>query len=85
MTSDADTSRKRGRPATGTDPMLSFRSPPDITAAIDAAAAKAEGGPSRSEMIRRIVTDWLSERGFLTGAAGEEGVRPEDLNSSNDD
>lgn len=45
--------------------MLTFRSPPDLTAAIEAAAGDADGLPSRSEMIRRIVTDWLQKRGYL--------------------
>lgn len=54
---------KRGRPATGKDPMVGFRSPAELTVALDAAAQAQDGQPSRSELIRRIVTDWLRERG----------------------
>jgi hypothetical protein len=60
-----DIPKKRGRPATGKDPMLTFRSPPDLTAGIDAAVAREAGKPTRSEMIRRIVRGWLIERGLL--------------------
>ncbi|MFN3686748.1 ribbon-helix-helix protein, CopG family [Salinarimonas sp.] len=59
------TPKKRGRPATGTDPHLSFRSPPEVTEAIERAAKAQTDTPSRSEMIRRIVTEWLRERGHL--------------------
>ncbi|MGJ3264662.1 MAG: hypothetical protein ACFE0R_15650 [Salinarimonas sp.] len=62
------TPKKRGRPATGTDPHLSFRSPPAVTRALGRAAKAVTDAPSRSEMIRRIVTQWLEERGHL----GEE-------------
>ena len=61
------TPKKRGRPATGTDPHLSFRSPPAVTRALERAAAAEEDRPSRSEMIRRIVMDWLREKGHLEG------------------
>jgi hypothetical protein len=33
--------------------------------AIETAATVEEDKPSRSEMIRRIVTDWLRQRGYL--------------------
>jgi len=49
--------KKRGRPATGKDPMLSFRSPPELTARIDAYAER-EGLP-RSGAIRRLVEKGL--------------------------
>src|SRR5688572_27427573 len=58
--------KKRGRPSTGgRDPHVGFRSPAEITAAIDAAASAEPDAPSRSEMIRRIVTDWLGTKGLL--------------------
>ena len=63
--------------------MLSFRSPPEITAAIEAAAAANPDTPTRSEMIRRIVVEWLRERGYLPPAA-DEALRPDQLNSAND-
>lgn len=61
----SDKPKKRGRPATGRDPMIGLRVPSDFTAALDAAAAAQKDAPSRSELIRRIVTDWLKRREFL--------------------
>jgi len=57
--------RKRGRPATGLNPMVGFRAATKLTSAIDAAAEDDADKPSRSEKIRRIVTEWLVERGYL--------------------
>ncbi|WP_110375626.1 ribbon-helix-helix protein, CopG family [Chelatococcus asaccharovorans] len=45
--------------------MIGLRSSPDFTAAIDKAAAAESDNPSRSEMIRRIVAEWLRQKGFL--------------------
>ncbi|HMO28595.1 MAG TPA: ribbon-helix-helix protein, CopG family [Enterovirga sp.] len=39
--------------------------PPEMTAALDAAAAAEDDKPSRSELIRRIVTEWLKAKGML--------------------
>jgi len=47
--------KKRGRPATGKDPLLAFRAPPELTERIDAWAAKQKDAPSRSEAIRRLL------------------------------
>jgi Ribbon-helix-helix protein, copG family len=65
MKSISDIPKKRGpgRPATGRDPMLTFRSPAELTAALDE-AAKAEG-LSRGKVIRRAVAEWLRAKGFL--------------------
>jgi Arc/MetJ-type ribon-helix-helix transcriptional regulator len=53
--------KKRGRPATGRDPMLNFRSPPDLTARIDAwVDQQSEPRPSRSEAIRQLVEKSLA-------------------------
>jgi hypothetical protein len=57
--------KKRGRPATGKDPMLTFRAPPETIAALDAAASADAEAPSRSELVRRIVADWLRSHGYL--------------------
>jgi hypothetical protein len=48
-------SKKRGRPMTGKDPMIGARFDPSTAAAIDAWAAKAGDSVSRSEAIRRLV------------------------------
>lgn len=45
--------------------MIGLRMPPELTAAVDKAAKKHPDKPSRSEMLRRIARDWLTERGFL--------------------
>lgn len=58
--------KKRGRPATGKDPLVGFRAPPELTEAIDAYAAQEPDKPARSEAIRRIVRDWLVQRGFIS-------------------
>jgi hypothetical protein len=40
--------------------------PVNVREAIDTAAAReSDPPPTRSEMIRRIVTDWLRRRGYL--------------------
>lgn len=67
MTSIPVIQRKRGPAPTGKTPVTSLRLPDDITAALDAAiAAEPEATrPSRSELIRRIVAEWLKERGLL--------------------
>lgn len=62
--------RGRGRPRVNATPVL-VRIPPSETAALDAAieAHEDEPRPSRPELIRRIVSDWLRERGYLKGQA----------------
>jgi len=46
--------KKRGRPATGHDPLVGVRLPPELIAAIDA-WAKRERAVSRSDAIRRFI------------------------------
>jgi hypothetical protein len=43
--------------------------PSELTDALDQAAAQQDDKPTRSEMLRRIARDWLTERGFLKPAA----------------
>ena len=57
--------KRKGRPATGKDPMLTFRSPPELTKRIER-YADAEGMP-RSEAIRRLV-----EKGLTHDQSGKE-------------
>ena len=53
--------RKRGRPATGKDPLISARVPPEIVASIEAwGTAKSL---TRSEAIRRLVELGLKAKG----------------------
>ncbi|WP_107718545.1 MULTISPECIES: ribbon-helix-helix protein, CopG family [unclassified Novosphingobium] len=53
--------KKKGRPATGKDPVLTFRSPPELTAQVEAYAEAAN--MPRSEAIRRLVEAGLSRDG----------------------
>ena len=50
-----DIPKKRGRPATGKDPMIGARMPTTLTDAVDAWAAKTAGGIPRADAIRRLI------------------------------
>jgi len=47
--------KRRGRPATGKDPITALRLPADLTKAIEAWADNQDDEPNRSEAIRRLV------------------------------
>jgi hypothetical protein len=47
--------KKRGRPATGKDPVTALRLSPALTDAIEGWAARQHDEPNRSEAIRRLV------------------------------
>jgi hypothetical protein len=51
--------RKRGRPATGRDPVTAIRLPEDLRVRVEAWAARQRDAPSRSEAIRRLVEHGL--------------------------
>jgi hypothetical protein len=51
--------KKRGRPATGTDPVTAIRLSPELRERIDAWAAQQEDQPPRSEAIRRMIEQAL--------------------------
>jgi Arc/MetJ-type ribon-helix-helix transcriptional regulator len=51
----AVTPKKRGRPATGQDPVLTVRLPPTTRLAIESWAKQQKDRPSRSEAIRRLI------------------------------
>jgi len=55
-----------------------------VEAALDAATGSERDGSSRSELIRRIVTEWLTAKGYLRNAQSDQGLRPDELNSEND-
>jgi len=52
--------KKRGRPATGTDPLLTVRAPAELIAAINAWAAKAK--LARSEAVRQLIEAGLKRK-----------------------
>ncbi|MGP9819901.1 ribbon-helix-helix domain-containing protein [Salinarimonas sp. NSM] len=58
--SEVHQKRRRGRPATGRDPLVSLRLPKDALARVEAIAAGE--GVSRSEVLRRAVVEWLAGR-----------------------
>jgi len=47
--------KRRGRPATGVDPLVGVRMPPASRKAVEAWAKQQPDGPSLSEAIRRLV------------------------------
>jgi hypothetical protein len=47
--------KRRGRPATGRDPLTALRLPPAMLKAVEAWAADQHDEPNRSEAIRRLV------------------------------
>lgn len=51
--------KRRGRPATGQDPVSAIRLSVDLRAQIDAWAAGQPDKPTRSEAIRRLVEEAL--------------------------
>jgi hypothetical protein len=54
--------KKRGRPATGRDPVTAIRLSTELRAAVDKWAAKQTDTPARSEAIRRLVELGLKAR-----------------------
>lgn len=57
--------KKRGRPATGKDPLVAFRAPDVLMRSVDEFAASELGGAPRSEAIRLILQQWLAANGYL--------------------
>lgn len=51
--------KRRGRPATGQDPVSAIRLSIELRAEIDAWAAEQPDKPSRSQAIRRLVEEAL--------------------------
>ena len=61
--------KRRGRPPTGKDPVSSVRLSTELREALDAWVIDQKlPKPSRSEAIRRIVTDHLRRKGYLPKA-----------------
>ena len=55
--------KKRGRPATGRDPLISARLPQAIIELVDEWAAATDGGITRSKAIGRLVELGLKAKG----------------------
>jgi hypothetical protein len=56
------TPKKRGRPATGQDPVLTVRLSPNTRLAIENWAKQQKDKPSRSEAIRRLIEMALANK-----------------------
>jgi hypothetical protein len=54
--------KKRGRPATGNDPVRAFRLSNEFMASVDAWVAEQTDRPSRAEAIRRLVELGLKKK-----------------------
>jgi hypothetical protein len=54
--------KKRGRPATGRDPLVALRLPPSLVSAIETWAEGQNSSLSRSEAIRRLVEIGLASQ-----------------------
>jgi len=53
--SEKVTPKRPGRPATGRDPVLTVRLPPELRSDIESWAKQQKDKPSRSEAIRRLL------------------------------
>ena len=66
--------KKKGRPATGKDPVLTFRSPTELTERIERHADSID--KPRSEAIRRLVERALNVTAPEPGQSAKRPVRP---------
>ena len=60
-----DNGKSRGRPETGIGRPVGLRLYPHLEQALDAYCEDQLDGPGRPEAIRRILTAWLKENGYL--------------------
>lgn len=56
-----------------------------LLAGLDHARKSEPDQPSRQDLATRIISDWLLSHGHLRGRGFDEGRRPDDLNTGNDD
>ena len=64
--------KKRGRPATGRDPVTAIRLSEEFREAVDRAISDNAQPLSRSEYIRRVLGDHLRAKGYLPAAGDPE-------------
>jgi hypothetical protein len=67
--------KKRGRPATGQDPVTAIRLSVKLRSRLDAWCKKQEDKPSRSEAIRRILEQVLDP----VGSPARKGLKASDF------
>lgn len=63
------TGKKMGRPPVDTHP-VTIRMTREMIAAIDEARRTQEDLPTRPEVIRRVMEDWLQAQGYLAKGDG---------------
>lgn len=68
---------------TSAEPHVTVRPEPDILAAIDRFIAAKMPGATREEALLAALREWAGRHGYLP--VHQEGLRPEELNASNDD
>jgi hypothetical protein len=71
--------KKRGRPATGNDPMMSLRIPFGLRAAVERWAACQPDNPARSEAFRRLVEMGLATPGLSRSRSAKSRARATEL------
>ena len=71
--------KKRGRPATGKDPITALRLPPTLLAAVEAWAKKQVDDPNRSEAMRRLVEIGLGSAKIARGQKRSDSPTARDL------
>jgi hypothetical protein len=70
MNSDnASTQSRRGRPATGTNPAIGVRLPPDLLEALDRWRREQADPPGRPEAIRRLIEAGLAAKPIAPGSS----------------
>ena len=74
--------KKRGRPATGRDPVTAIRLSPNLRQTVDAWAAKQKDAPGRSEAIRRLVELGLTARVPPRRSSDKQKARAKELAGS---
>ena len=66
--------KRRGRPATGRDPAVTVRMPPEYQTGLDKwIKEQPKPQPSRSDAIRRAIGDWLTGLGLMSGDKPKRG------------
>jgi len=74
--------KKRGRPATGRDPVTAIRLSPDLRETVDAWAAKQKDAPGRSEAIRRLIELGLTVKAPPRRRSDKQKARAKELAGS---
>lgn len=65
---------------------LSVTLPANIIAALDRYVSTQDQGISREDALISALRDWAMQNGLLqSGMNGDEGLRPDQLNATNDD